>query len=60
MVGTNRLISFGFGGATVLVVSSGHQVSCYTTEGDLCLTQRTEKLDIDKVSICSNSSYTDF
>ena len=56
----NRWVRFALGVETMLLVSSGHQVSCYTTEGDLCLTQRTEKLDIDKVSICSNSSYTDF
>jgi hypothetical protein len=56
----NRCVRFEFFGSTVQVACRGWQVSFYTTEGDLCLTQRTEKLDIDKVSICSNSSYIDF
>ena len=30
---TNRSVRFGFGGSTVLVASSGDQVSCYTTVG---------------------------
>jgi hypothetical protein len=60
VVRMNCCLWFGFGGATVLVGWRGDQVSCYTTVGDICLIYRTEKLDIDKVSICSNSSYTDF
>ena len=33
----NRSVRFGFGGSTVLVGSSGQEVSCYTTVGVVLL-----------------------
>ena len=47
LVGMNCCLRFGFGGSTVLVVSRGDQMSCYTTEGALVAENK------DEFCICS-------